>query len=86
MATGLPCIGSNIAGIRDQLRQFPELMFEPGNVQALEEKLRVLLSMPKQELKDLGLQLRKEIIDKFTIEQEVNLHAQFYDKVCKRKA
>ena len=84
MATGLPVIASNVAGIRDQLRQCPELMFEPGNAEALAEKIRVLLNLPVQELKALGMSLRKEAVENFSIEQEVALHAHFYQKVYKK--
>ncbi len=78
MASGLPVLGSRIPGIRDQLANFPDLLFEPGNSKELAEKMAILLAMPSEERMALGLRLRKEVEARFTIEREVRQHEQFY--------
>ena len=40
---GLPCLGSNIAGIKDIL-QYEELMFHPSDNKELADKIKKLLS------------------------------------------
>jgi glycosyltransferase involved in cell wall biosynthesis len=43
LGTGLPCMGSNIAGIKDIL-QYEELMFNPKDEEALVNKIRQLFT------------------------------------------
>jgi glycosyltransferase involved in cell wall biosynthesis len=61
LGAGLPCIGSNISGIRDIL-QYDELMFEPQDERALAEKIQQLLTDQKFFNKVNGLcQERKDV-------------------------
>ncbi len=43
LGVGLPCMGSNIAGIKDIL-QYEELMFHPSDNKELADKIKKLLS------------------------------------------
>ena len=82
MACGLPVLASAVAGIRDQLKNFPELLFQPGNSLQLAQKLTSLLSKTKEERMNLGEQLRQEVLKRFTIEREVEVHQSFYTQIC----
>lgn len=78
MASGLPVLASNIPGIRDQLANFPELMFEPGNVEALVQKMAAMMDQDEPQRRELGMALRREVEARFSIEREVRDHEQFY--------
>lgn len=82
MAKGVPVLASNVAGIRDQLSNFPESLFEPGNADVLSKKLAQLLRKPEKEQTVLGQQLRQEVLSRFTLEREVRDHESFYNKIC----
>lgn len=83
MAAGVPVLASDVAGIRDQLSNFPGLLFEPGNAGMLTEKLALLLKKTKEEREETGRQLRQEVLARFTLALEVECHESFYKQLCK---
>lgn len=78
MATGLPVLASAVPGIRDQLSRFPDLMFEPGNVPELVQKISLWIRRDDTARQALGLALRREVEARFSIEREVRDHEEFY--------
>jgi glycosyltransferase involved in cell wall biosynthesis len=83
MASGALVLASSVAGIRDQLSNFPDLQFEPGNANELAQKLKMLLGKPPDDLRRLGAELRQEVLKRFTIEREVREHTAFYDHLLR---
>lgn len=81
MATGIPVLASDVAGIRDQLVRYPAALFEPGNSEALAEKLATILRLPELELEEMGMQFRAEVVKYFTLTQEVEQHVRFYSRL-----
>jgi glycosyltransferase involved in cell wall biosynthesis len=78
MASGTYSLGSRIPGIKDQLKELPQQLFEAGNADELSQKLNEALSWDVAELKSkIDLQL-SAIQNGFTIEQEVARHEAFY--------
>ena len=43
MSCGIPSVASNVSGIKDILDPFPELLFSPGDVDSLVEKIENLI-------------------------------------------
>ncbi len=78
MACGVPVIGSNIPGIRDQLDGYPHLVVEPKNVAMLADKLEYLLKMNETEKTQLKESLVERIRTYFTIEREIKDHENLY--------
>ncbi len=78
MAMAMPVLASAVPGIRDQLARFPELMFEPGNVEELTRKLQIWMQKDDNERHAMGLALRREVEARFSIEREVHDHEAFY--------
>lgn len=78
MASGVPVLGTRIPGIRDQLKEFPELMFEPDCTNQLTEKLHEMLSLSDQTRRELSEALVKHVNQKYTLEQEIARHAELY--------
>lgn len=81
MACGTPVLASNVAGIRDQLNSFPELLFEPGNANLLLEKIDALLKQSETKREEVEDNLRREIISHYTVEKEVKKHESFYRQI-----
>jgi glycosyltransferase involved in cell wall biosynthesis len=83
MATGKMVLGSAVPGIKDQLKAFPELLFEAGNVQMLSEKLVEVCNMPPDQQQSLREKIRNYIVADFRVEQEVEKHQLFYEAVMR---
>lgn len=78
MACGVPVIGSDIPGIRDQLEGYPQLLTEPKNVDMLAQKLEHLLKLDDGERNQLKESLVNRIRNHFTIEREIADHERLY--------
>lgn len=83
MASGVVVLASSIAGIKDQLANFPSLMFEAGNVNELYDKLEFVFNLDESDRKKLVDDLVHEVAEKFTIEQEIQRHEQLYLSLMK---
>ena len=81
MANGKVVVGSAVPGVNDQLRDFPDFLFEAGNASDLEKKLKPLLQNSKDENIELGAQFSQLVNTNFRIDQEVKKHEVFYQKV-----
>ena len=85
MASGTFVLASNVAGIRDQLSEIPEQLFEPGDSNSLAIKLEQALNLSDSEIKKAE-DKQLELIQKYyTLEIEVKKHEEFYKKALKIK-
>ncbi len=78
LACGTISIASDVPGIRDQLSDFPELMFPAGNAEELSGKLSALLDLSESKKKELKERLTKLVAENYKIEHEVEKHEQLY--------
>ena len=76
-------LGSNISGVRDILKVFPEYMFQADDVLDLKEKINSIINMPKLQRTDLEKQMRKRVVDIFSIEDFINRHQVLYQKLVR---
>ena len=82
MCNGLVVIGSNICGISDQLKyNFDNLLFEPGNVQDLTDKINFYISLDNIELELISKRLKKHVEQNFSISNELNKHLELFNKI-----
>ena len=84
MSSGTLVLASNVPGIRDQLAEAPEQLFEAGNVGEMADKLGWALGLKADASAKIVLQQRQVIQARYTIEKEVALHEAFYRKVVGR--
>ena len=80
MASGVPVIGTAIPGIKDQLADFPDLLVEPGNAEALANKMFALISMDEYQLSYLRNKLVDSVQNYFNLQREIREHEQLYIK------
>ena len=74
MSCGIPPVASNVSGIKDILAPFPELLFSPGDVDSLAEKIENLIKKNDNTKKIY----RKHISSKYDINIEVRHHEKIY--------
>ena len=78
MANSKVVIGSSIPGINDQLRNFPEHLFEAANTNDLKSKLEFFMTKNIEENKNIGQQFKDLVAAEFTIENEISNHELMY--------
>lgn len=83
MSMSLYVLGSNIPGIKDQLSDFPHLLFEAGNVEELKEKLVHATGLDSAERHNVGMELAEHVKTNYSIEQEVIRHERVYSRFLK---
>ncbi len=85
LASGTPSLASNVSGIRDQLTDITDQLFEAGNSDELAEKLNWFLTMTEDEREAIITKQLEVLNQRYTLEHEVALHEAFYLKVIGRK-
>ncbi|MFB9271735.1 MULTISPECIES: glycosyltransferase [Flavobacteriaceae] len=78
MAMGKIVLGSKISGIKDILKEFPENLFEAGNIIELERKIVEIKSMDNNTRKLLEAKTRKYVVDNLSIDKFIYNHEKFY--------
>jgi glycosyltransferase involved in cell wall biosynthesis len=78
MANGRCVLGSAVPGIKDQLNQFKELLFQPGGVDDLKSKLQGLMKVGFPERRELGDKLVAFTCSAYPLERESELHDDLY--------
>ena len=81
MANGKVIIGSDIPGIRDQLKLFKSNIFKGGSIEDLYEKLNFFMKNSISENNKLGQEFKKFVINNYDISIEKNKIEKFYKKI-----
>jgi len=85
MSTGLPCISSDLEGVKDYVVVHNEnaLIFKHNDVDGLAALLFKLLN-DKIFAEKLGVEARKKIISDFSIERVAGLYSEIYESLLKK--
>lgn len=78
MASGCIVIGSNISGIKDILKPFPENLFEPLNVKELSEKIQTIKGFSNEEHEVLSNKMRAHVVETYSLKRCISNHEQLY--------
>jgi glycosyltransferase involved in cell wall biosynthesis len=78
MSTARYVVASNIPGVKDQLVNYPDLIFEAGSVNEIKVKIEHALTIGEEERQRIGAILREHVIQNFSIEKETRKHEDFY--------
>lgn len=81
MASARIVLGSDISGIKDVLKQRPDLLFKPDDVASLVSAIKVIRNLSEQERSKLGNELRGIVVRDFTITKFVANHESFYKRL-----
>ena len=85
MASGKIVIGSNVSGVKDILKKFPNNLFESNNVQSLKESILKMMNMKKEDRIQLEKNMRSLAVNEYSIEQFIKLHSELYKNIIRRK-
>lgn len=81
MANGKVVIGSAVPGVKDQLAEFPENQFEPGNVADLKRILDNWLKNSNTENRHIGERFAAYVEANYALNDEIRKHEMFYNKL-----
>jgi glycosyltransferase involved in cell wall biosynthesis len=81
MANGKVVLGSAVPGITDQLEEFQEYLFTPGNVGKLQSKLIKFMQNSSADNKRIGAEFFHYVNRKYTVEIELTKLQEFYLKI-----
>lgn len=81
MANSKLVIGSNVPGIKDQLENFQEHVFQSKNADDLAEKLSSFFSYKKEEIERIGTVFNDFVSKNYSIENEVKKHEKIYIEI-----
>jgi len=81
MASGCIVLGSDIAGIRDILKDHQDLLFSPGNVEELKHKLIQVMNFKADERMKLQDAMRRTVRNSFNLEIVLKSHENLYQKL-----
>jgi len=81
MLSGRVVLGSDVAGIRDVLKPFPELLFQPHSVDDLKEKITMLMQLNEKQRQELGEKLFQHAATKYSIEHSIKQHESLYKRL-----
>lgn len=83
MASGKIVIGSNVSGVKDILRAFPENIFNPNDVNDLTKHILKIKNMTQDERKQMELKMRNHIEQKYSLQHFITKHTQLYLNIVK---
>ena len=85
MANEKVVIGSNIAGIKDQLTEFPDHLFTAGDITDLKNKLNTFMSNSTKENNNIGLKLSNFVESNYSLDCEKEKLQTFYQRIISSK-
>jgi len=83
MAMSIPVIGSRISGIKDVLKDYPELLFAPSDTSELKLKILYIKSLSSQNKLKLKEKIRNTVIENFSLERFIKERENIYKKFSK---
>ncbi|RLD60192.1 MAG: glycosyltransferase family 1 protein [Bacteroidetes bacterium] len=83
MAMEIPVLGSNISGIKDILKEFPDCLFQASNEDELSYKINTMMRLSEKDRKILSSKMRDKVIDEFSIVEFLKNHENLYLRLVK---
>lgn len=83
MAMEVPVLGSDISGVNDVLKAFPDLLFPARNAMDLAKKIEVFYHKTPEEQAQIGKALRNYCETYFSMETFINAHESLYLELTK---
>lgn len=81
MSMAVPVLGSNISGIKYVLRDFQEFLFKAGDFKELAELILKLKSLPYEEQRIIGKNLREYCLINFGLRTFIKAHEELYEEL-----
>ena len=85
MASECVVIGSNVSGVKDILKAFPDCLYEASHVKELAEKIMEVKQMSQNDRSNLASKMRQQVINEFSIEEFLKNHETLYLSIVKQE-
>lgn len=82
MTMKIPVLGADISGVNYVLKDFPQLLFEALNVEALSKEINAFYENSNNEREQIGQQLRDYSISHFSMSKFIEKHENLYMKLA----
>lgn len=83
MSSGRIVIGSNVSGVKDVLKDFPECLFAPSSVESIKKKILEMKSLSRQKKETMQLEMRSYATTHFSKENFISNHEKLYIELIK---
>ncbi|MCX7549372.1 glycosyltransferase [Xanthomarina sp. F2636L] len=83
MSMGIPVIGSNVPGVNYVLKDFKNLLFKAGEVDAIATKIKEVRALEEKTRIKLGEDLRQYCVDYFGMDTFIKAHENLYTDLVK---
>lgn len=83
MASGRIVLGSDITGVREVLKAFPDCQFQPGNVNELLQKIKAFRAMPANDRDQLAKAMRTYVEQNLSIKIFMDMHEALFKDILK---
>lgn len=84
MAVGLPCIATDVGGVREMLEAGAGILVPPGNVKALSAAMEQLIAEPRLAAA-LGAAARKRVEERFSLTRCAEDHVRLWSDVLRNR-
>jgi glycosyltransferase involved in cell wall biosynthesis len=84
MSMGIPTLGTDIYGINFVLKNFKNLLFPLGDVEALGQKIKYIQNLDQRGRDQIGASLRQYCVDHFSMTSFIEEHEDLYIKLAGR--
>ncbi|WP_299123534.1 glycosyltransferase [uncultured Winogradskyella sp.] len=78
MAMNCIVLGSNVSGVKDILKEFPNCLFQASNIDELTEKILYIKNLSEEENDTLAKAMRNQVIKEFSINEFLRNHEKLY--------
>jgi glycosyltransferase involved in cell wall biosynthesis len=85
MSMGIPVLGSDVAGIRHVLKDFPEYLFKVGDPISLSQKIKEITNQSIDKRKIIGEKLRTYCVKKFSQQRFIDDHMNLYSSLVGKR-
>jgi glycosyltransferase involved in cell wall biosynthesis len=82
MAAGLPCIATDVGGVREALDEGAGILVPPGNAEALIAAMKLLIARPETAAA-LGAAGRKKVEERFSLSRCADDHVRLWSDILK---
>ena len=81
ISSGLIVLGSRVPGVEDILEDFPECLFEAGNVEDLKNKISYFINLNEFDKDNLIKKMIKSVMTRYEMSRFIEGHEDLYKKI-----
>lgn len=84
MASGKIVIGSNVSGVKDILKPFPQCIFKPNDVTSLRDTILRIKTLDQNDFNSLEQVMRRRVEEVYSVKTFIESHTNLYTKLVSK--